>query len=193
MQLRKSVASLIPTAPCLRTTQHSFPPVFPLLYSARRRGVLPLERAGGAKASPRSGLTFLRNTGELLRWRNVKTLVANLESQFSGRMRRADRAGSELLRWRNVKTLVANLESQFSGRMRRADRAGSKLCAEVPHHTQDRRISSACLRSTWQGEGFARPRCIPSQCRSAAAETLPVSTPSRLWCAVALRLIEVRR
>jgi hypothetical protein len=163
MQQQESVASLIPTARDARTGHHSPSALVPM-FARRNAKASRRSRVPGERRSARvSGLTFSGDKVPLLCWRNIKSLVANLESRFSDGMRRMP------------------------------DRKGSKLCAEVPRHTPDWRISSACLRSTWQGESFARPRCIPSLCRSAAAETLPVSTPSRLPCAVALRLIEVRR
>jgi hypothetical protein len=62
--------------------------------------------------------------------------------------------------------------------MIRAEIGDSKLCACATRHAQEQLLSAIVLRSTWQGEGFAAPRCIPTRLPHAAVETLPVSTPS---------------
>lgn len=67
---------------------------------------------------------------------------------------------------------------RFSRGMEYGDNAASKLCAEGPRHTQVRRLSAVCLRSTWQEEGAALPVASPPLCRQRHAETLPVSAPS---------------
>src|SRR5271163_4080021 len=87
---------------------------------------------------------------------------------------------SEILRYRNVNLFAWRLILRFSRNMVRADKSGSKLCADNPRHTPVRRLSAACLRSTWQEEGFALPVASPPICRERHAETVPVSTPSGL-------------
>ncbi len=78
------------------------------------------------------------------------------------------------------KRIAAFLILRFTRRMIRALIAGSKLCADKPRHTQVRRLSAACLRSTWQEEGQALPVASPPVCRTRHVKTLPVSTPSGL-------------
>jgi len=95
-------------------------------------------------------------------------------------------------RCRNVKRLAARLILRFSGRMIRGDNAGSKLCAEVPRHAQVRRLSTACRRSTSQGEGQALPVASPPLCRKRHVETVPVSTPFGFRRAVRLRSWRLR-
>ena len=76
------------------------------------------------------------------------------------------------------KPVAVVLILRFSRRMVYGDNAASKLCAEGPRHTQVRRLSAACLRSTWQEEGRALPVASPPLCRKRHAETVPVSAPS---------------
>src|SRR5580704_3460900 len=85
---------------------------------------------------------------------------------------------SEILRYRNVNLFALRLILRFSRNMIRADKSGSKLCADNPRHTQVRRLSPACLRSTWQGEGVALPVASLPLCCMWRAETWTVSTPS---------------
>jgi hypothetical protein len=90
------------------------------------------------------------------------------------------------------KFLAMRLILRFIRRMIRADRRGSKLCACATRHTQAMRLSAACLRSTWQEEGFALPVASPPRCRKRQVETRPVSTPSGLCGAAAFRSWAVR-
>jgi hypothetical protein len=86
---------------------------------------------------------------------------------------------------------AACLILRFCRRMIRVDKAGSKLCADKPRHAQVKRLSAACLRSTWQGGGDPL-RCILPLCRTRPLETLPVSRPSGWRYAAAFRSWAVR-
>ena len=78
-------------------------------------------------------------------------------------------ASNELHSFRsgNIKILASVVILGFLRRMRFEVISGSKWCAVRPRHTQDRRISSARLRSTWKG---GHPHFIP-RCRRRHAET----------------------
>lgn len=85
------------------------------------------------------------------------------------------------------KHLDVEVDSRFPRLMIRSDKTGSKLFACATRHAQVRRLSAACLRSTWQGEGKALPVASPLVCRKRHVETLPVSTPRGLPGVRALR------
>jgi len=85
--------------------------------------------------------------------------------------------GFGLFRSRNTKILAALVILRFIRRMETADNAESKLCALITRHTQDRRITSACLRPTWQEEGQALSVASSPVRRKRRVETVPVSTP----------------
>lgn len=78
----------------------------------------------------------------------------------------------------NINLFAGNQNFDSSRLMVAANIADSKLCAVRPRHARGVRLSAARSRSTWQGEGFAAPRCIPTLAPAARVETLPVSTPS---------------
>ena len=182
LRLRQTVSSrfLDPLASCLSQQTHG------QQIEARRSieclASLPSDRqpplpvARGSKVSPPSGPTFSCCDSGSFHERNAHLLPTAHSARSS--------------HGRQQKALAANRGSRFTDHMRKADSAVSKLFAEVPRHTQVRRISSACLRSTWQG---GNPRCIPL-CRKRHVETLPVSTPSGLCGDVAPSSFgEVRR
>jgi len=60
-----------------------------------------------------------------------------------------------------VNLFAARRFFRFDQRMEHADFGASKLCAWDTRHTQVRWLSAICLRSTWQGEGFALPVASP--------------------------------
>jgi hypothetical protein len=84
------------------------------------------------------------------------------------------------------KSIARRWKFRFILGMIRADKTGSKLCAWNTRHTQLMRLSAACLRSTWQEEGFALPVASPPKRRERQAETQPVSMPSGLRGAAAV-------
>lgn len=88
--------------------------------------------------------------------------------------------------------LAANLILAVSSGMGKADSAVSKLCADKPRHIQVRRLSAACLHSTWQEEGQTLPVASSPVCRKRHVETVPVSTPFGLRAAVVSRPWTVR-
>ena len=95
-----------------------------------------------------------------------------------------------IFRIRNANLFAANQILDSSRGMIAAIKSVSKLFADYPRHTQVRRISSACLRSTW--EGGQAPRSIPPRRkRRDTPETVPVSAPFGLGRAAAFRSWEM--
>jgi len=65
----------------------------------------------------------------------------------------------------------------FIPRMQFSVIADSKLCACDTRHASRNFLPEILRAQLGKGQGFAPPRCIPSQGPQAAVETMPVSTP----------------
>jgi len=87
---------------------------------------------------------------------------------------------------------AANRSFDSIGPMFDADIADSKLCACATRHATGHRPSDGAVAQPGKGQGFAPPRCIPSQVPQAAAETVPVSAPFGFARVVVSRSWEAR-
>jgi len=97
-----------------------------------------------------------------------------------------------IFRIRNANVFAANQIFDSIAAMVEAINSDSKLCACDTRHATENFRSEISAAQLGKGQGFAPPRCIPSQVPQAATETVPVSAPFGQPGVVAFRSWEVR-
>lgn len=151
--------------------------------SAERPSRLPEQwlSAGGFSVGRRAGVP-----------RSRRAYTRAIESRAVGLVQLSDHYVTGLFRSRNVNLLVRSADSVIRRGMIRSVSAVSKLCAVAPRHVAAFRLAPSCRHSTWQGEGYALPRCIPTCAAARALKTRPVFRLSG-HCRAADYPVEVRR